>query len=286
LGEENMQPLDNFDSWKEKMKKPDINEVLSISDQDEWDSLTIDQRSERLKNLLENPVDDFSVIYRWYFRMKWIQALHTIGVNTPVTLLEIGAGDTDMIPQILAKKYKHPDTCYITANMNKKLTASFKEKTKNLPIRINVIEDAAQNINEYVSGEKFDMIAFEHSVNDILQAMLAERKGIDTTNEDWWQVLPQMIDIIKQEYLNNTLETSVKNEFLALVHSCLEVLKPGGYIIINHFMYQYDLNLGYNPDLWNNMLPIVRKWINSMEGGTEIFFDSFDIQWWLFYKKI
>lgn len=146
-----MQPLDVIDVWIKKMQHADITEVLSISDQDEWKTPSLEQRSERLKVILGNPVDDFSVVYRWYFRMKWFQALRTIEANTPITLLEIGAGDTDMIPQILAKKYEHPDTCYRTANMNKKLTISLKEKTKNLPIKIDVIEDAAQNSSLIIS---------------------------------------------------------------------------------------------------------------------------------------
>jgi hypothetical protein len=50
-------------------------------------------------------------------------------------------------------------------------------------------------------------------------------------------------------------------------------------------MYHYDLTLGYNRDLWENMLPIVRKWINEVDGGTEVFYADFPSQWWLFYKK-
>lgn len=281
-----MQALDNINKWIQKMKEVDITEVLSIGEQKEWNEITFEERSDKLDKMLSNPVDDFSVVYKWYFRMKWIEALQTLQTKSPLKLLELGAGDTDMIPQIMAKKYEHSESHYVTANMNKKLTSNFREKTKNLPIKISVIEDAAQNISEYIENEKFDVVAFEHSINDILQAMLGERDSIDTTNEDWWEILPRMIEIIKQEYLNNTLEASVKVEFLELIRSCLDVLKPEGYIIINHFMYQYDLNLGYNPDLWNNMLPIVRKWINSLGIGQEIFFDGFDSQWWLFYKKI
>jgi hypothetical protein len=129
-----------------------------------------------------------------------------------------------MIPQIISKKYEHPHTRYITANMNKKLTASLKSKTGNLPISVDVIEDAAQNICDYIGDRKFDIVAFEHSVNDVLQTMLAERDGIDTTNEDWWEILPRMIDIIKQEYLNGTLEVSVKDEFLGLIISCISTI--------------------------------------------------------------
>ncbi len=280
-----MKPLDNLVLWLEKLNDADATEILSDADGIEWNSLSLVEREEKLTALLQKPVADFSVVYRWYFRMKWAEALNKTRLKAPVSLLEIGAGDTDMLPQILARKFEHPETQYVTANMNKKLTASFKEKTKDLSVQINVIEDDAQNLEAYMKGEKFDVIVFEHSINDILQTILGERAGIDTTHSDWYTVLPQMIELIKQEYLAGTLETSVKGDLIDLLNSCLKMLKPGGYIIINHFMYQYDLDLGYQPDLWNNMLNITREWINSMDNGSEEFFEGFDQQWWMFLGK-
>ncbi len=280
-----MKPLDNLELWLEKLNDADATEILSDADGIEWNSLSLVEREEKLTALLQKPVADFSVVYRWYFRMKWAEALNKTKLKAPVSLLEIGAGDTDMLPQILARKFEHPETQYITANMNKKLTASFKEKTKDLPVKINVIEDDAQNLEAYMQGEKFDVIVFEHSINDILQTILGERAGIDTTHSDWYTVLPQMIELIKQEYLAGTLETSIKGDLIDLLNSCLKMLKPGGYIIINHFMYQYDLDLGYQPDLWNNMLNITREWIKSMDNGSEEFFEGFDQQWWMFLGK-
>jgi SAM-dependent methyltransferase len=280
-----MRYLDNIELWVKKMEAAELSKVLSRSEQEEWNSMGYEQRVDKLTSMLSYPVADFSVVYRWYFRMKWVEALEAIKANTPLTLLEIGAGDTDMIPQIMAKGYKHELTSYFTANMNKKLTASLKEKTKNLPIKVDVIEDAAQKIGDYLGNEKFDVVVFEHSVNDVLQAIIGERDGIDTTNEDWFVVLPRMIELIKNEYLNQTLEASVKEEFLGLIQSCLDVLKPGGYIVITHFMYQYDLDLGYDYYLWENMLSIVRPWFSAIEGGTEVSFENFDSQWWLFLRK-
>lgn len=280
-----MKPLDNLGVWLEKLSDADATEILSDADGIEWNSLSLVEREEKLTALLQKPVADFSVVYRWYFRMKWAEALNKARLEAPVSLLEIGAGDTDMLPQILARKFEHPGTQYITANMNKKLTASFKEKTKDLPVKINVIEDDAQNLEAYMKGEKFDVIVFEHSINDILQTILGERAGIDTTHSDWYTVLPQMIELIKLEYLAGTLETSVKGDLIDLLNSCFKMLKPGGYIIINHFMYQYDLDLGYQPDLWNNMLNIAREWIKSMDNGSEEVFEGFDQQWWMFLGK-
>lgn len=280
-----MKYLDDIEIWLKKLKSGDPSEILSQNDLTEWNLMSSEERGEKLKALLQKPVADFSVIYRWYFRMKWFEALNKTGLKSPVSLLEIGAGDTDMLPQILAKRFGHPETQYITANMNKRLTASFKAKTKNLAIKINVIEDAAQNLEEHINGEKFDVIVFEHSVNDILQVLLAERAGMDTIHTDWYQILPGMIELIKQEYLNGTLEASVKGELTGLLESCLKLLKPGGYIIINHFMYQYDLDLGYDPELWCNMLPITRQWISGIDAGTERLFEGFEPQWWMFFQK-
>jgi hypothetical protein len=43
--------------------------------------------------------------------------------------------------------------------------------------------------------------------------------------------------------------------------------------------------LGYNPELWENMLPVIRPWFAELSGGREVFFNGFDPQWWLFYQK-
>ena len=79
--------------------------------------------------------------------------------------------------------------------------------------------------------------------------------------------LPQMIEHISKAYTDKTLVDTVKEPFLSLLNNCLSVLKPGGYLVMSHYMFQYDLDLGYNPDL------------------NELFLDGFDPQWWLFYQK-
>jgi len=50
-------------------------------------------------------------------------------------------------------------------------------------------------------------------------------------------------------------------------------------------MYQYDLDRGINRDFWENLLLIVRKWINGAGIGKEVFIDGFEPQWWMFIKK-
>ena len=165
------------------------------------------------------------------------------------------------------------------------MTASFKEKTAELPIKIEVIEDNAQNLESSIELNSFDVVAFEHSVNDVLYAMLGEQAGIDVANLYWFDIVQQLTDIITAAYENHTLEEKAKSGFLDLIQSCLNILRPGGYIVINHFMYENDLKRGISPELWENLLPIVRKWIHELDDGTEVTIEGFNPQWWMFLQK-
>ena len=66
-----------------------------------------------------------------------------------------------MFKQAIAKYYEHLETAYVTANVDKKLTAALRRKTTGLPIKINIIEDAAQNVKQYIGNELFDIIAVQ-----------------------------------------------------------------------------------------------------------------------------
>ena len=122
-------------------------------------------------------------------------------------------------------------------------------------------------------------------MNDILQAILYENKSFDTTNSDWFEFLPEMIRMINEEYVNQTLEAQVKVQFLSLLENCLSVLKPNGYLVMSHYVFQFDLNLDYNVELTENMIPMVRPWLKELSVGNELFFDELDPQWWLIYQK-
>jgi hypothetical protein len=203
--------------------------------------------------------------------------------NSPLTLLEIASGDADMIPQMLA--CDAPGSRYISANMNKLLTAGLRKKTRDLPISVEVIEDDAAAIDERLPAGCADLIAFQHAVNDVWQAILCDQEGIDTTGSDWMETLPAMIAIMQRETAENTLERNVKPGWLALLGSLAHVLKPGGLAAMNHYMFQLDLDWGYPPALWENIIPLAREWSRGIPGWKEVTLDGFDPQWWLFLKK-
>ena len=63
---------------------------------------------------------------------------------------------------------------------------------------IDVIEYAAQKIEEYIGANKLEIMIFGHKVNNVAKAMLGEREGVDTANSDWFEVLPLIIDTINK----------------------------------------------------------------------------------------
>ena len=280
-----MKNLDDFLKVKAKIEQVDLSTILFQHELDEWLSFSNEEKDKKMKRICSVPLcnEDFTVAYTLYFRLKWLDAFKSCISETKPIVLEVGSGSSVNIPNALT--IFDSASKYVTANTNKKLTEEFKKHTAHLPIRVDIVEDDAKNIQKYFSPNSFDAIVFEHSVNDILQAILCERAGLDTAHNDWFDILPDMIKQISSEYVNQTLEQSVKDVFLSLINNCLSVLKPGGYLIASHYMFQYDLDLGYNASLWENILPTIRPWLKELPSGSEEIMDTFDPQWWLFLKK-
>jgi hypothetical protein len=278
-----MIPLDRYEKWssgldgyaRKYLHEPEYQDYLAIPEL---------ERLRLLKALLHKPIAQFSAVNEVFFRARWAEVLDLVRPEGPLTLLEIASGDTDMIPQMLARNY--PNSRYITANMNKILTGQLREKTRDLPVDIQVIEEDAIAIDRYLPTQSIDLIAFQHAVNDVMQAILCEQEGIDTIYADWMDTLPRMIRIMQREISENSLETHVKPGWLALLGHLSQVLKKDGLMVMNHYMLQLDLDWGYPPGLWENIIPITRNWLNGLTGFKELSFDGFDPQWWLFIQKI
>jgi len=280
-----MKHLDVFETVQKRIEQTELKAVLLANELSEWNNMTDEAKTRRIRRLCTLPLcdEDFTVVYSLYFRLKWLDAFKGRIPQDGSVVLEVGSGSSVNIPNALS--IFDPSSTYITANMNKKLTEGLRQNTASLPIAIDIIEDDANHILNHLAADSVDIIVFEHSVNDILQAILCESRGIDTTHSDWFEILPEMIQIIGAEYVGQTLEQSAKRAFLSLLENCLSVLKPNGYLVMSHYMFQYDLDLGYNPELWQNILPVIRPWLKELTVGEEVFADTFDPQWWLFYQK-
>ncbi len=282
-----MRPIDNSAKLLEIINSKSALEMLTERELESWDNIPNEDKSKYLRELIEKPIvfENPEIIYDWYFRNKWADALQTVCPQEEISVFEIGAGGCDIVPKAVAKKYCHPKTRYITANLNKELTQIFKWKTENDPVDISVIEDDAANIKSYVGENAFDAIVFEHSVNDVLETIIAEKYGIDTVNRGWMEILPAITEAVNKEWNNKTFEQNTKDEFLKLIYCCLDVLKPDGWLIFAHYQFQYNLDIGLSPELNQTLIPTVRNWLCDAKIGEEYFFDDFYPNWWMFIRK-
>ena len=262
----------------------DLAEIyLDDAERLEYGSLPPATRYEYLRALLTEPIRDFSVVNRAFFYARWGELIKTLYGNEAVSLLEVATGAEDMIPRSVSRIL--PDSTYVTANVNEKLSNSFLAKTKDLPIRIELIRDDAANLDKYLDGGSLDIVAFQHGVNDVLQAILCDQNGIDTADADWMALLPRMIELVTDFHEKGTFEELTKGAFLGMVDTLTGFLKPGGHVIMNHYMFQYDLDLGYPYHIWENLIPIVRTWLSEVSGLREITVPDYPRQWWLILQN-
>jgi hypothetical protein len=275
--------LDRFEKWSPRLDEQ-ARQYLSEIEYREYCSIPGAEKLSQLKAILEKPIARFTAVNEVFFRARWAEVLGAAHLDKELTLLEIASGDADMIPQMIART--RPHSRYITANMNRILTQRLREKTRDLPVEIVVIEEDAVAIDRHLPPESVDIIAFQHAVNDVIQAILCDREGVDTVYADWMETLPKMIGILQRETAQNTLEQHARPAFLSLLAKLLKVLKKDGLVVMNHYMFQLDLDWGYPPGLWENLIPITRGWIKGLPGCKEVFFEGFDPQWWMFCQKI
>ena len=277
-----MLPLDKYTKWLPKIEE-NARLYLSEKEYQAFSLISAEQKKGQLKAILEKPIANFTVINELYFRAKWAEVLQIIQSNDGFKLLEVASGDADMIPQVMARI--HPSSHYFTANMNKILNESLLAKTKDLPLEIAIIEDDASAIGDHIDQEVIDIIAFQHSINDVIQAILCEQEGVDTVYSDWMETLPKMIELLQKEIFNNTFEQHVKAPFLKLINGLLKVLKKDGFMVMSHYMFQLDLDWGYPLELFANIIPITREWIKELENCQEVFLKDFHSHWWIFLQK-
>ena len=157
--------LDRFAKWStllDKFSRTYLNEI----EYQEYQSIPNPEKYSQLKALLEKPIAHFTSVNEVYFRAKWAEVLSAAHSGKELILLEVASGDADMIPQMMART--HPHSRYITANMNRILTESLREKTRDLPVEIMVIEEDAVRIDDFLPLESVDIIAFQHAVNDVI----------------------------------------------------------------------------------------------------------------------
>lgn len=226
-------------------------------------------------------------LYRVYYILAWHHMFKTLSLPADTSVYEIAAGDSIYVPQAL-EAYSAGHGSYVTFNLNKELTQNFRAKTKNMRMNIRVIEDNGVHVLRYFQEGSFDVIAFQHAVNDIMQTIVADIDGIDTLHNNWWEIEPQMLQAVYTRYRAGTLKETAYEKFIDIIKVCYQSLKQGGYMIFDNctFNATYDEAV-YSMEFHSLYIDMVREWIAEADLGLEeITVDGYKKKWWMILRKI
>lgn len=251
--------------------------------------MSADEIERQLEQVIQIPLNLSSPVsyelYQLFYMVSWQQIFAKLELPAEAKVFEIAAGDTVHVPKAL-DAYSESAT-YVTANLNKALTQRFIDKTEGLRIGIQVIEDDGVRILNYVPEGSIDVVAFHHAVNDIVQTIISGIEGIDTVNNDWWTIEPQMLRAVMAYHERGELKAAVHGDFTRMIETCGKLLRPGGYMVFDNCTFEGYEEIGYSTSFHSAYIELTRQWIQEAELGLEeIRLDGYDsANWWLILRK-
>lgn len=175
---------------------------------------------------------------------------------------------------------------YFTINLNRKLREELQNKIGHLRMAIRIIQDNAQQALSHLKPDCFDVACFHHAVNDILETAVSEPRGMNTVTVDWFPNERQMIEWLAEDATSGRIETRGKPELLQIIRDAVSLVRPGGYLVFDHFNWEKYRGPGWFPwDLFYNLIPMTRRWV--AEAGmpvAEVRIAGADPQWWMFLR--
>jgi hypothetical protein len=266
-------------AWEDLMSSYGASEVLKLSAQEIHDQL-LESCGTGGGPVIANCWFDI------YWTASWVVALQSAKVAPASAVLEVGAGLSSNFVRA-ASSLLGSRGRFVAINLNKNLTESFKRRNRALPIRTRFIEGNALDVHKYLADESCSFVAFNHQINDIIQTIVFEGSGRKTVAGDWYSMVPDMVKLIRRANESGDMERIVRPQFLAIIESCNQVLKPGGVMGFNNSVTPLLLRHGYSEELLGSFIPLARRWIaEGIESLGEEEFAGFDAKWWLFFRRV
>jgi hypothetical protein len=217
---------------------------------------------------------------------QWVKVLESLSLPDEPQVLELCAGGSDPVVVALDVVFGSRAT-YQTVNLNRVLAAELRQKTAPLSLEIEIIEDDARDLAEHFGPGSFDLIAFHHAVNDILETAVAADHGFDTRDIDWWTDERMMIEWLAEQDRADGLRRVGLPELSAILGAAAEVCKPGGYLVFDHWTFEHHLSQDWFPaHLFGRLIPLAREVVMGLEAGLEeVTPAGLDRQWWMVLRK-
>lgn len=109
---------------------------------------------------------------------------------------------------------------------------------------------------------------------------------MDTTAVDWFPNERQMIEWLADDVEAGRMEQQGKPELMQVIGDALGFVRPGGYLVFDHFNWCRFIGVDWFPwELFYNLIPMTRRWI--AEAGlpvTEVNLPGANPQWWMFLR--
>ncbi len=175
---------------------------------------------------------------------------------------------------------------YATVNLNRRLRAELGDSIGHLRLAVRVVEGNAMAATEYLPADSFDAACFHHAINDILQTAVSEPRGMDTATVDWWPNERQMIEWLAEDFAADRLEERGRPELLRIVEGAVELVRPGGYLVFDHWTWLGHGDQEWFPwELFCDLIPMARRWIAASGlPVTEVELPGADPLWWMFFR--
>jgi hypothetical protein len=218
--------------------------------------------------------------------MQWLDIFEELNLPRDMAVFEPCSGSSE--PVILATEiYTNGKGRYSTINLNRPLAAELLPKLAKLRLHITLIGEDATRREPYQTIGPVDVACYHHAINDILQTAVSEPRGMDTCTIDWWANERQMIEWLAEDAAAGRLGERARPALLDAVRHSVELVKPGGYLLFDHWTWEAHRAQDWFPwQLFCDLIPMAREWIMA-EGLplTECPLAGKDSRWWMCLRR-
>lgn len=266
-----------------------IFERLTQQRQAELMAIPQDELPESVAALLLRPpppgIPHGRILSNLVYAAQYYEVFGTLDLSEKLRVYEPCVGGSDPII-VAVEAYSNGQADYTTVNLNHSLREELQSKIGHLKMSVRIIDDNARHVLTYLKPESVDIVCFHHAINDILQTAVSEPRGMDTATVDWWPNERQMIEWMAEDFKSGLINRRGKPELMEIIGEAVELTRPGGYLIFDHWA-----GLGYRDLDWfpweefYDLIPIARRWIEESNLPlTEIKLSDADPQWWMFLQ--